>query len=158
SFEDWRKIAEKPDHRHRLLLRAHGNRQRHGRAAEQDKDITPPHSLTFVCRSRFEGRKDSAAEGVRQDASIEPQSAGREGVERDPSPARARHSSATPCRPLSVPNELAECLNQEECASDQSTDRQHPYQQGDRFALSRFDRKRLTRPGLFQSVLWEQEG
>src|SRR5215469_16357001 len=42
-----------------------------------------------------------------------------------------------------------------------STDRQHPYQQGDRplsFALSRFDRKRLTRPGLFQSVLWEQEG
>src|SRR5262249_25436280 len=41
-----RQAAEKPDHRHRRLLRARRERPRDYRAAEQRNEIAPPHSIT----------------------------------------------------------------------------------------------------------------
>src|SRR5262245_4827589 len=44
--------VEKPDHRHRRLLRACGESPRNRRAAEQRDELAPPHSITSSARSR----------------------------------------------------------------------------------------------------------
>src|SRR5262249_4502537 len=48
ACEQFRRIgAEKPDHRHRCLLRAHYQRPRRCRAAEKRDNVAPPdHSIT----------------------------------------------------------------------------------------------------------------
>src|SRR5947208_3442132 len=41
---------DKPDHRHRWLLRARRERPRDRRAAEQRDELSPPHSITSSAR------------------------------------------------------------------------------------------------------------
>ena len=43
---DWRSAVEKPNHRHRRLLRARRERPRRRRAAEQRDELAPLHSIT----------------------------------------------------------------------------------------------------------------
>ena len=50
-----RPAAEKPDHRHRRLLRARRERPRRRRAAEQRDELAAPHSITSSARASSVG-------------------------------------------------------------------------------------------------------
>src|SRR6516225_9148624 len=51
-----RRVIEKPNHRHRLLLRPRRERPRCSRASEKRDELAPPHhSITLSARSRSGG-------------------------------------------------------------------------------------------------------